>query len=282
MTDLPGRLVLLGHPVSHSLSPVFQNAALRDAGIALEYEAIDVPPGALAGVLEEAKAGRWAGNVTVPHKEAVWAACTHVTDVAARAEAINAFRASPSGIEGHNTDVEGVSGAIRSLLARPPADMTFGVIGAGGAAAAVLAAIERWPGCTAIVANRGQERLNRLVERFSSVARAGDVDEIVKRSTFVINATSLGLREGDDLPVDPARLRPDVPLLDLVYTRNETRLVREARASGIRASDGLAMLVVQGAAAFTWWFGRSPDTGLMWRAARESLDPAAYGRSRMP
>lgn len=282
MTDLPGRLVLLGHPVSHSLSPVFQNAALRQAGIDLEYELVDVPPDSLAGILQKAKAGRWAGNVTVPHKEAVWAACTSVTDVAARAEAVNAFRASPSGIVGHNTDVEGVSGAVTSLLAGPPAGLTFGVIGAGGAAAAVLTAIERWPGCTAIVANRGAGRLERLVERFSSVARAGDVGEIVKRARFVINATALGLREDDELPIDPAHLRTDVPLLDLVYARNETRLVREARSRGVRASDGVAMLVGQGAAAFAWWFDRRPDTDLMWRTARDSLSPTASGRSPMP
>lgn len=281
MKDLPGRLVLLGHPVGHALSPVFQNAALREAGIGLEYEAMDVPPESLAGVLGQAKAGRWSGNVTVPHKEAVWAACSQVTEVAARAEAVNAFRASPAGIEGHNTDVEGVSAAVGSLLGRPPADLTFGVIGAGGASAAVLTAIERWPGCTAIVANRGHARLERLVARFSSVARAGDVDEITSRARFVINATSLGLRDADELPIDPARLRSDVPVLDLVYARDETRLVREARARGLRAGDGLGMLVAQGAAAFAWWFGRPPDTGLMWRAARNYIGPDAHGRSPM-
>ena len=280
MNGLPGRLVLLGHPVSHSLSPVFQNAALRQAGIDLEYELVDVPPESLAATLDQAKAGHWAGNVTVPHKESVRAACTRVTAVAARAGAVNAFRASPSGILGHNTDVEGVAAAVRSQLTALPVDVEFGVIGAGGAAAAVLTAIEGWPRCTAIVANRDAARAQRLVERFSSFARAGDVDEIARRAKFVINATSLGLNEDDALPVDPARLRTDVRLLDLVYARSETRLVREAKALGIRASDGLGMLVGQGAAAFEFWFGRAPDTDVMWRATHSSLDPAASTRSR--
>jgi shikimate dehydrogenase len=270
MNALPGRLILLGHPVSHSLSPVFQNAALRAAGIDLRYETLDVPPASLAAALDEARAGHWAGNVTIPHKEAVRGACTSVTAVAARAGAVNAFRASPSGIVGHNTDVQGIRHAIRSQLEAPPADIEFGVIGAGGSAAAVLTAIEGWSGCRAIVANRGPERLGRLIERFSSVARAGDVAEIAARATFVINATSLGMRDQDELPIDPAALRAGASVLDLVYAPDETRLVREARGRGLRAADGLVMLVAQGAAAFEWWFGVSPDAGLMWRSARDA------------
>src|SRR5205085_700304 len=100
-------------------------------------------------------------------KEAMFRACSEVTPIAARAGAVNTFRASPAGIVGHNTDVEGVRIAIETLLGEPPAAMQFGVIGAGGAAAAVLAAIEGWPGCTAIVANRDAGRVHRLVARFS-------------------------------------------------------------------------------------------------------------------
>jgi shikimate dehydrogenase len=267
MNALPGRLVLLGHPVSHSLSPVFQNAALAAAGISLRYEPLNVPADSLAAVLTDARAHRWAGNVTVPHKGAVYAACATLTPVAARARAVNAFQANPDGLHGHNTDVEGIRAAVRHLLGRDPTDSSIGVIGAGGAAAAVLTAVETWAGCKALVTNRSRSRLDKLVAEFRSIARASDVDEIAGQADIVINATSLGLQPNDPLPIDPRTVRNDAAVLDLVYSRGTTRLVREARARGLRSADGLRMLVAQGAAAFEWWFGLTPDRELMWQTA---------------
>jgi shikimate dehydrogenase len=266
MRELPGRLVLIGHPVSHSLSPTFQNAALKAAGIAVRYEAVDTPEGLLHITLDEAKQDHWWGNVTVPYKEAVMARCHDLSPIAQRVGAANTFKASSSGISGHNTDVDGFSEAISLLVGSQPSSLTFGVIGAGGSAAAVVAAIESWPGCKALVTNRDLDRLDRLVERFSSVARPSDADEIARSADVIVNATSLGLREDDKLPIDPAVLRKDTALFDLVYTPNKTRLVREATARGIRADDGLSMLVGQGAAAFKWWFGVTPDRDVMWRS----------------
>ena len=264
MSTLPGRLVLLGHPVSHSLSPVFQNAALDAAGIDLTYEAVDTPPGLLQVTLDDVKREHWAGNVTVPHKEAVFARCRELTPVARRVGAVNTFRGTGDGIAGHNTDVEGVRAAVRSLVGREPSDWIIGVIGAGGAAAAVLAAVEGWHNCKVIVANRNPDRRDALVERFGSIARSGDVEEIAGGADLVVNATSLGLRPDDPLPVDPERLANDTAVLDLVYSLEGTPLVRAAAASGRRAADGLRMLVEQGAAAFEWWFGRPADRDVMW------------------
>jgi shikimate dehydrogenase len=276
MNALPARLVLLGHPVSHSLSPVFQNAALDAAGINLRYEPLNVPPDSLAAVLEAARGERWAGNVTVPHKEAVYAACATLTPVATRARAVNAFQADSSGLHGHNTDVEGVRAAVRDLLGRDPRGSTIGVIGAGGAAAAVLTAVESWDGCTVLVANRGRSRLDTLVAEFRSIARATDVGEIARRANLVVNATSLGLQPADPLPIDPRTMSNDTAVLDLVYARGTTRLVREARARGLRSADGLRMLVAQGAAAFEWWFGVAADRELMWQTALVASGGSPY------
>lgn len=275
MNGAPGKLVLLGHPVSHSLSPVFQNAALKAAGIPLRYEAIDVPEGLFHVTLDEAKADRWAGNVTVPHKERIFARCAEATPIARRVGAVNTFRASPAGISGHNTDVAGFGAAVRALLGRDPANETFGIIGAGGSAAAALAAIESWPGCRAVVVNRSRERLEALVERFSSIARGSDAAAVTREADVVVNATSLGLRDTDDLPIDPALLRAEVAVLDLVYSPNKTRLVREAIARGLRADDGLRMLVEQGAAAYEWWFGQAPDRDVMWRSLSRPSESSA-------
>lgn len=282
---LPGRLVLLGHPVAHSLSPAFQNAALRHAGIALEYEALDVPPAAFGDVLRGLVAQRAAGNVTVPHKKAAAAACDRLDPVAARAGAVNTFRVDADGaLVGDNTDVGGVEALARHVLGRAPANLRVALLGAGGSAAAVLCAAERWPGCYVAVHARTAERARALCARFDGVAHvARTLDDAVRDADLVVNATPVGLH-GDDVPVDPLALRRGAAVMDLVYRRDalaevkpgaspvlrraETPWVRRARLRGLRATDGLPMLVEQGALAFERWFGIVPDRGVMWAAVR--------------
>ena len=263
---LPGRLVLLGHPVSHSLSPAFQNAALSAAGIPLTYVPLDIAPEDLKRSLDQLIADRAAGNVTIPHKRAVAERCATVSSEAERTGAVNSFRVEDERLIGHNTDVAGFDQAARDLLGATPSNLTVGVFGAGGAASAVLAAIEGWPGCRAILVNRGLDRAKALTERFRSIAQCVDAGDIAESADLVVNATSIGMREGEGGPIDAGRLRRATAVLDLVYSRNETAFVRSARARGLRATDGLSMLVAQGAAAFSWWFGRSPDLTAMWRA----------------
>jgi shikimate dehydrogenase len=266
VSEQPTRLVLVGHPVSHSASPKFQNAALEAADLPQRYEAIDVTPADLAAVLRSLRDERVAGNVTVPHKESAFAACDETTAQARRVRAVNAFAVRDGRLVGHNTDIEGVKVAVEALLGSSPQGKLVGVIGAGGAAAAVLAAVEAWAGCRAVIANRSRKRADELAARFSSIARSTDTATLGREADIVINATALGLRPADELPVDLLALRAGVPVLDLVYGPDETRLVREARAAGHPAADGMSMLVAQGAAAFAWWFGRQPDLEVMWRA----------------
>jgi hypothetical protein len=135
-----GRLVLLGHPVAHSLSPRFQNAALTAAGIPLRYEALDTPPDTLASVLDALISERAAGNVTIPHKEAVHARCDLRTPMAERVGAVNTFWCTLDGrLCGDNTDVSGFAAAARALLGdAAPTGLAIALVGAGGSAAAVL------------------------------------------------------------------------------------------------------------------------------------------------
>lgn len=267
MSAPPGRLVLLGHPVSHSLSPRFQNAALQAAGIPLRYEAIDVAPEDLESTLRSLAVVNAAGNATIPHKERVFALCASRTAVAERAAAVNTFWHEQSRLVGDNTDVGGFGAAAADLLGGEPRDIVVGVLGAGGAAAGVLAAVESWRGCRAIVHNRTPDRASRLCARFSSVAECGDVARISRQADLVVNATSIGLSD-DRLPMPLESLRPAALVFDLVYRAGETAFVRGARARGHRAVDGLPMLVEQGALAFERWFGIAPDRAAMWAAVR--------------
>ena len=264
----PGRLVLLGHPVSHSLSPVFQNAALIDAGLPLRYEAVDVEPAAFEAVLATLGAEGVAGNVTVPFKERACAACDQLTPLASRVAAVNVFWVDDDGrLIGDNTDVGGFDAAARAVLGAEPRDLTVGVLGAGGAAAGVLAAVEQWPGCIAHVYNRTPERARQLAARFGAFAQPVDDVGVVAGADLLVNATSVGLRD-DATPIDPALLTPRTRVVDLVYRRGETPFVHAVRARGIRASDGLAMLIEQGALAFERWFGVAPNRTVMWEAVR--------------
>jgi shikimate dehydrogenase len=251
------------------------NAALAAAGIPLTYELLDVSPSSLQATLTLLAGERAAGNVTVPHKTAAASLISDVSPVAKRIQAVNTFHTSDHGsLTGDNTDPLGFAAVVRVALGREPRDTHFAVIGAGGAAAAVLAAIEEWPGCTASVYSRNARRTELLVARFLDVASAETLtgDEPV-RGEIVVNATPIGLGN-DDVPVPLERLDANAAILDLVYRRGETEWVRLARADGRIASDGLPMLLEQGAAAFEIWFGEPPDRDVMWAALKEATGRA--------
>ena len=262
-----GALVLLGHPVRHSISPVFQNAALRAAGIALTYEAIDVEPGALGDRVRALIAQRAAGNVTIPHKPAVAAMCDTLTPLAQRAGAVNTFWVEQGALTGDNTDVGGFDQLARRVLGSVPLCARVAVLGAGGAAAAVCAAVEQWPGARITLSNRTPQRAEALAARFPVVDRiAPRAADAVADATVVVNATPTGMTD-TAVPVDVAVLPPAVGVIDLVHRPGETQWVRDAKSRGLRAAGGLAMLVEQGALAFERWFGIDAPRDVMWEAA---------------
>jgi shikimate dehydrogenase len=264
----PAGLVLLGHPVAHSLSPAFQNAALQSAGIPVRYDARDVGGADLDETIARLRDQNVWGNVTVPYKERMRDACDVVTPLAERVGAVNTFWFDDDGrLNGHNTDVGGFTAAVESLLGETPRNATIGLLGAGGSAAGVLAAIERWEGCWVHVYNRTPERAEKLCERFRTISEPVDDIGAIAGAQLIVNATSVGLRD-ESFPMDPHLLAPDSAAIDLVYRRGETAWVRAVRAAGHRASDGISMLIEQGALAFECWFGTEPDRTAMWEAVR--------------
>jgi shikimate dehydrogenase len=262
----PGRLVLLGHPVSHSLSPVFQNAALRAAKIPLEYEALDVTPAQLRSVLRELREAKAAGNITIPHKTAVHASCDKVSDVAGRVGAVNTFWFESGDLHCDNTDVAGFDAAVRALLGGEPANARVVLLGSGGAAAAVLAAAERWQNARVAVVARSPEKARKLARRFRDVAGVEtSLEKALEGATLIVNATPVGQHD-DEQPVDVNLIATTTAVFDLVYRRGGTPWVRAAREKGCRAADGLPMLLEQGALSFQRWFGIEPDREAMRQA----------------
>jgi shikimate dehydrogenase len=270
MNELPERLVLLGHPLGHTLSPQMQNAALRLAGIALTYEPLDVPRSVLQDTLAELRRVRTAGNVTLPHKEAVRTSCDRLTETARAVGAINTFWTAVDGaLVGDNTDVGGFTAAARELVGAPREGEVLALLGAGGAAAAVLHAVEGWPGVRVRLYSRTRSRAEDLLKRFKVPAEIMRSAEIaVDEATLVVNATPIGLRD-DTVPVGVESLGAGSAVLDLAYRGSgETAFVRDARAKGHKAMDGLTMLVEQGALSFEAWFGVAPDKAAMWEAVK--------------
>lgn len=268
----PGRLVLLGHPVAHSLSPALHNAALRYVGLPIRYEAIDVAPASLDDAVARLIIARAAGNVTIPHKEAFAKRCARVDAVAQRVAAVNTFRiADDGGLEGMNTDVGGFDALAREAGALR-AGARIAVLGAGGAAAAVLAALERWSGASVSLFNRTAARASALAERFPIVQHvASSAEDAVQDASVIVNATALGLHDGDALPVRISALPNDAVVLDLVYRPGETAWVRAARKSGHAGVDGFCMLLEQGALAFEWWLGIAAPRDVMRSALTAAL-----------
>jgi shikimate dehydrogenase len=261
----PGRLVLIGHPVAHSLSPAFQNAALRRAGIPLVYEALDVAPAALGATLDTLVREHAAGNVTIPHKNAVFAHCGVVTALAERVGAVNTFWSVASELHGDNTDVGGFEAAVVAAVGGVP-NGTLTLIGAGGSASAVCAAAERWGNVEVRLVSRSESRARELAARFAAIVSIAVDRQSLDGSALVVNATPLGMLDDDPMPVAIDRLPPAAAVVDLVYRSGGTAWVRAARAAGFNAIDGLPMLVEQGALSFERWFGVAPDRDAMWNA----------------
>jgi shikimate dehydrogenase len=275
-TGRPSRLVLLGHPVAHSLSPVFQNAALAHAGIPVRYEAADVTPDQLPAALAQLTAEGAAGNVTIPHKEAAAEACARLTAVAEDAGAVNVFWVEEGELVGDNTDVPAFDEVATALLDGRRRNARVAVLGAGGAAAAALVAASAWPGVQIRVWGRSPERAAALCARcrggVAGVAVPASTPlEAVEGATLVVNATPIGLVDADALAMAVSHLPRGAAVLDLVYRAGETAWVRAARERGHRAADGLGMLIAQGALAFERWFGIAPDRQVMWDAVRQPV-----------
>lgn len=266
MRRLPGRLVLLGHPVSHSLSPAFQNAALRRAALPIQYELLDVSPEALDAALDDLVVSNAAGNVTVPHKEAVFARCQRRSSLAERVGAVNTFWIEGGDLVGDNTDVGGFLDLLSTVASAVDPTRPAAIIGAGGSAAAVLAALEHAPFTDVRVSSRTAPRAIALCQRFAHAQPVLEAAEALRGASLIINATPVGLG-GEALPFDVERVERDAVVIDLVYAHDgETPLVQAARARGLVAVSGLEMLLGQGARSFERWFGIAPDRDAMRQA----------------
>lgn len=251
---------ILGNPVAHSLSPAMQNAAFRCLGLPAVYVPFPCPAEEVLSLIRALGKAGGGGNVTVPHKEVAARAVDVCRDIVEVVDACNTFWSDNGGTVGDNTDVQGVVEALQELEA-PEAPWL--IAGTGGSArAAVVAALQS--GVSVAVSSRDPGR--RL--KFEDWVRSRGVTlASASECGVLINATPLGLEEGDPLPIQPGIAPRAEVAFDMVYAAGETAWIRTMRPRVRRAADGRTMLVAQGAAAFERWFPTKPAPVEVMRAA---------------
>ena len=267
---------IMGYPIGHSLSPLMHTLAFRHHGLDAVYVPFSVAPEDLAKAVAGAMALGVAGfNVTIPHKEAIMACLDEVTDEARAIGAVNTVHVQDGRTTGHNTDGAGFLQPLQNL-GTPLNQLSVCVLGAGGAARALAAALLN-AGCPQlIIANRTHARSERLAadlqKRFvAAEVRAvpmSDAADAAQQSGLLVNATSLGMHEGDE-PLLPSRcFGPEQIVYDIVYRPLNTPFLQDARAAGATTIGGLDMLLGQGAAAFMIW----TDLAFPLEAVRPALE----------
>lgn len=264
----PRLCVLLGDPVEHSLSPLLHNAAFAHQGLNAVYAALRVAAPNLHGLLRGLKDAGAAGNVTLPHKQSVAIALDCATPAVKKTGACNTFWTDNGRLAGDNTDLAGFTRAAEELTGGSLRSMRVLLLGAGGAARAVLAALAEAGADSVVIVNRSAPRARQLAELFAADSiklAAVERDRLPSLGGFdlAVNATSLGLSPRDPLPLASGEAPPFRFALDLVYAPAETRWVHALRQHGITAADGGEMLLQQAAAAYQRWWGRDAPLAVM-------------------
>ena len=281
-------LGIIGFPIGHSISPVFQQAALDCCAIPVRYRAYNVHPEDVAAFVAELRLPAILGiNVTVPHKEAVIPFLDNLDDWAAEAGAVNTIVHRRGRLTGYNTDGYGFLRALREGAGFDPAGSRALILGAGGAARGVVLALAREKVAQLTIANRTAGRaeiLARLAQSRGVAAAALPLPATANpdpalaaaalQADLIVNCTTIGMAHGpqaDGVPLPWQLLAPGALVYDLVYNPPQTRLLGEAAQAGIATLGGIEMLVYQGAAAFELWLERPAPVPEMLAAATRAM-----------
>lgn len=280
---MDSRLGIIGYPIGHSISPLFQQAALDHAGIDASYRAWEVKPEEvpefIAGLGEPGVLGI---NVTVPHKEAVIPHLDEVDQWASTAGAVNTIVNREGRLTGHNTDGLGFLRALLEVNGFAPRGRRVLILGAGGAARGVVLALVREEVSHLTIANRTLSRAERLVQ----IAEDAGLDALAvplggselegeaASADLIVNCTTLGLAHGPDeqgSPLSSRQIPPTALVNDLVYNPLATPLLQAAAQAGAQVLGGIHMLVYQGAASYEMWTGQPAPVEVMLQAALEAM-----------
>ena len=272
---------VFGNPIAHSLSPAIHNAAFSALGMDCIYHAFRVKPEKLEKAILGAEAMGFGGlNLTVPLKEAALKFdCIKPDPLAEKIGAVNTVVFGETGeIKGYNTDGLGAKQALQNSAVEIKGSKIV-VAGAGGAARSIAFQLAA-DGAEITIVNRTEGRAIELAKDISAAALSGNVTgrglsglkDLLQDANILINTTTLGMHPNVDTAIATAEdLHSDLTVFDIVYSPLETRLLREAKASGAKTVSGVLMLVYQGAEAFKLWTGIEPPVELMKKTVLEAL-----------
>lgn len=271
----------LGQPVAENPTGVMQEAAFQALGLNWRYLTIEVAPEDLADAIRGVRAFGLRGiNLTIPHKVAVMQYLDRIAPDAAIIGAVNTVRRDGAALIGENTDGKGFLRGVRADAGVDPRGKRVVVLGAGGAARAIVTELALAGTADVLVVNRSVERGESMVADLAGKTKAPIRFEpwrgtyaVPDGSDLLVNATSIGLypNVADMPPVDLRAMRRDTLVCDVVLNPPETRLLATARALGLPTLDGLSMLVYQGVIGFELWTGQKPPEAVMKQALRTAL-----------
>ena len=279
-TQLTG---LFGFPVEHTASPPMHNAGFEALGLPWVYLPLEVRPERLRDAVRGTVALGFRGfNVTIPHKQAVIEFLDDVSEPAALIGAVNTVEITQDGAcRGFNTDGRGFVRSLKTDAGLDPAGKVFLVMGAGGAGRAVATQLALEGAARVLVGDVEPARAEALAQSIAQKIGADRVETVpcddrtvadaLARADAFVNATPLGMRDGDPTSIPTAHLRPETLCVDLVYTPPETPLLVQAKARGCRTLNGLGMLLFQGVEAFELWTGRDAPVEVMRRALHQAV-----------
>ncbi len=260
------KAAVIGHPISHSKSPLIHGHWIEKHGLTGSYEAIDVPCGNLENRVRDLVKGGYVGfNVTLPHKEDMLDLCNEVDEIARAVGAVNTVQIRDGRLFGTNTDVFGFVENVK--IGAPDFDFAAGravVLGAGGAARAVVQGLLQEGAPEILLLNRTQEKAQHLVQSAGQpekikVGAWGERSALLADANIVVNSTSLGMQGQPALEIDLAALPKNALVSDIVYAPLMTDLLKAAQGRGNPVVTGIGMLLHQARPAFQMWFGVLPE-----------------------
>ncbi len=253
---------VIGWPISHSLSPDLHGFWLNEYGIKGSYEKIAVKPDDLKAFLEELKNGKYiGGNITIPHKEEVFRALAKNNKTLAKLEAVNTLWLEEGEIRTANTDGYGFAANLDDFSSNWRNSKTATILGAGGAARAIVHQLVGAGIQEIIIVNRTKSRADVLAEKMGLTCRADSFDNvhtILKQTDLLINTTSMGMKDQPELDIDLTNLPATAIVTDIVYNPLKTPLLQQAASLNLQAIDGIGMLLHQAVPGFEKWFGVRP------------------------
>ncbi len=258
------RAFVTGWPVWHSRSPLIHEAWLQQHGLPGSYQRLGVPPEEIEAFLSDIRsAGFVGGNVTIPHKEAAFRAAGRLDAAAMAIGAVNTLWFEDDVLVGGNTDAHGFAANLDDRLAGWRDAETVVVLGAGGAARAIVHAVLSAGARSVHVVNRNRERAATVADGFGGRVMAHgpeDEERVVSSADLLVNTRPAHGPDGEALAItDLAGLADAALVTDIVYVPVETPLLAAARARGLRTADGLGMLLHQAVPGFERWFGVTPQ-----------------------